>query len=370
MQEVPWPTDGWTYSSPEAQGMDNETLTNMMDFIAEREYPIHSVLVIRNGYAVFERYPHEYYTASHLTLLHSVTKSFVGTLVGIAIQQGLLDSVDENVLDFFPEYGVANPDPMKDDMTIEDLLTMTPGLDWDEWSSPYESGTGNTLIEMMESPDSVQYVLDRPMSDTPGEHWVYNGGASVLLGAIVQQISNQSTYDFAREYLFGPLGIQYSTWYGLSGGWCNTMGGLRLMTRDMAKLGLLYLNNGTWNGTQILPSEYIAHATLPIGLSNPLGPGFDYGWHWWMRSDLGIYFAYGRYGQKIMVAPEYNLVVAFTAYVPDDGYDPEFNLFRDYILQSINGVAGFPTVLLAGLSVAGVGALVIVALVFRRMKKQ
>jgi CubicO group peptidase (beta-lactamase class C family) len=370
LQEVPWPTDGWTYSSPEAQGMDNETLTNMMDFIAEREYPIHSVLVIRNGYAVFERYPHEYYTASHLTLLHSVTKSFVGTLVGIAIQQGLLDSVDENVLDFFPEYEVANPGPMKDDMTIEDLLTMTPGLDWDEWSSPYESGTGNTLIEMMESPDSVQYVLDRPMSDTPGEHWVYNGGASVLLGAIVQQISNQSTYDFAREYLFGPLGIQYSTWYGLSGGWCNTMGGLRLMTRDMAKLGLLYLNNGTWNGTQILPSEYIANATLPIGLSNPLGPAFDYGWHWWMRSDLGIYFAYGRYGQKIMVAPEYNLVVAFTAYVPDDGYDPEFNLFRDYILQSINGVAGFPTVLLAGLSVAGVGALVIVALVFRRMKKQ
>ena len=331
-----WPTDGWVYSTPQDQGMDNDTLCRMMDVIEDNEYPIHSVLIVRNGYAVFERYPHEYYPASHLKLLHSVTKSFAAALIGIALQQGLLESVDQNVLDFFPEYEVANQNPWKSDMTIRDLLTMTAGLEWDEWSSPYETGLENTLIEMTESPDSVQYVLDRPMSHEPGEHWVYNGGASVLLGAIVQQLSNMSTHEFAQTYLFEPLGIQYSTWYGLSGGWCNTMGGLRLMTRDITKLGLLYLHNGTWNETQILPAEYVTNSTIPINLPNPLGAHFGYGWHWWMRSDLGIYFAYGRHGQKIMVRPDLNLVVSFTAHVPDDGYNPEFELFDYYILESIS----------------------------------
>ncbi|MHA2152997.1 MAG: hypothetical protein ACXAAQ_13545 [Candidatus Thorarchaeota archaeon] len=123
-QEIPprdyWPTDGWRYSTPEEHGMNNDTLNEMMDLIEEQDYPIHSVLVIKDGYAVFEEYPHEYYPASHIKLLHSVTKSFTGALIGIAIQQGLISGVNETVLSFFPEYTVANPDPLKDSMTIED----------------------------------------------------------------------------------------------------------------------------------------------------------------------------------------------------------------------------------------------------------
>jgi CubicO group peptidase (beta-lactamase class C family) len=369
-QERPtyWPTDGWRYSSPEEQGMNNDTLNAMMDLIEEQEFPIHSVLVIKNGYAVYERYPHEYYPAGHLKLLHSVTKSFASSLIGIAIQQGLLSGVNETVLSFFPEYTIANPDPRKDAMTIEDLLTMTPGLEWDEWSYPYEDAENNTLRVMMNSPDAVQYVLDRPMSHTPGEHWVYNGGASLLLAAIIQQISNQTTHEFAQQYLFDPLGFSLSVWYTTSGGWCNSFGGLRLNTRDIAKLGFLYLNNGTWNGTQILPADYVANATEPIDLANPLGPSFGYGWHWWTRSDLGIYFAYGRYGQKIMVSPEHDLVVAFTAHVPDDGFDPEFDLFRDYILKSIVDDSVQMPVLEIGI-VSGISILVIIALVRYRSSK-
>jgi CubicO group peptidase (beta-lactamase class C family) len=330
-----WPTDGWRYTTPEEQGLDNDTLNDMMDFIEEQEYPIHSVLVIKNGYAVFERYPHEYYPSTHLTLLHSVTKSFTATLVGIALQQGFISRVNETVLSFFPEYTIDNPDSRKDTMTIKDLLTMTTGFDWGEWSIPYEDGYGNPLLEMMASSDAVQYVLDRPMLHTPGYYWDYNGGASVLLAALVQQASNQSTLSFANEYLFEPLGFGPSVWYEVAGGWRNAHGGLCLMTRDLAKLGYLYLNNGTWNETQIIPSNFVSNAILPIDLLNPLGANFGYGWHWWMRFDLGIYFAYGRHGQKIMVAPEHDLIVVFTANVPDDGYDPEFDLFRDYILQAI-----------------------------------
>ena len=365
-----WPTDGWRYSTPEEQGMDNDTLTNMMNHIEEEEYPIHSVLVIKNGYAVFERYPHEYYTANHLTLLHSVTKSFTGTLIGIAIEQGLIRGVNEKVLSFFPEYTIDNPDSRKDNMTIKDLLTMTAGLDWDEWSYPYEDTVNNDLRVMMDSPDAVQNVLDKPMSHTPGEHWIYNGGASLLLAAIVQKVSNQTTYEFAQQYLFNPLGFGSTHWYGTSGGWCNAFGGFRGTTRDIAKLGFLYLNNGTWNGTQILPSDYVWNATQPIDIENPLGPYFGYGWHWWMRSDLGIYFAYGRHGQKIMVVPEHDLVVVFTAYVPDDGYDPEFALFQDYILPLIVGSSDDTILLTLGiLSVSGIGVIAIIAFFrYKRMK--
>jgi CubicO group peptidase (beta-lactamase class C family) len=371
-QESPdyWPTDGWRYSTPEEHGMSNDTLNAMMDVITEQEYPIHSVLVIRNGYAVFEAYPHEYYPASHLKLLHSVSKSFAGALIGIAIQQGLLSGVNETVLSFFPEYEIANPDPRKDSMTIEDLLTMTSGIEWNEWAYPYEFGSGNPQMDMMESPDSVQFVLDRNMSHTPGEYWDYNAGASILLGAIVQQISNQTTEEFAEEYLFEPLGFGFSTWSEVSGGWCNTPSGLSLTTRDIAKLGFLYLNNGTWNGTQILPSDYISNSVEPIEIPNALGHPFGYGWHWWTRADLGIYFAFGRHGQKIMVAPEHDLVVAFTAHVPDDGYDPEFELFRDYILESIDGVPNpVPVPILEIITVTGIGVLAIVTVVVYRGKK-
>jgi CubicO group peptidase (beta-lactamase class C family) len=373
-QEIPirdyWPTDGWRYSTPEEEGMDNDTLNDMMNLIEEEEYPIHSVLVIKNGYAVFEEYPHQYYPASHLKLLHSVSKSFTSTLIGIAIEQGLLCGVNETVLSFFPEYVIANPDPRKDSMTIEDLLTMTAGLEWYEQGVPYEYGSGNSQMEMMASPDSVQYVLDRPMSHTPGEHWAYSAGASILLGAIVQQVANQTTEEFAEEFLFEPLGFGFSNWLEVSGGWCNAPSGLYLTTRDIAKLGFLYLNNGTWNGTQILPSDYVSNATEPIEIPNSFGSEFDYGWHWWIRADLGIYYAWGRHGQKIMVAPEYDLVVAFTAHVPDDGYDPEFELFRDYILPSIidSPFANTPVPVVEILAVSGIGILVIFA-VFQYRRK-
>jgi CubicO group peptidase (beta-lactamase class C family) len=342
----------------------------MMELIEDEDYPIYSVLVIKNGYVVFERYPHEYISENHLQLLHSVTKSFISALIGIAIHQGFIDGVNESVLNFFPEYTIANPDSRKDSITIQDLLTMTSGFDWDEWSTPYEYGSGNNLMEMMASSDAVQYVLDRPMSDTPGDHWVYNGGASVLLGAIVQQVSNQSTLSFALDYLFDPLGFGSSFWYTTSGGWINAHGGLSLTTRDLAKLGFLYLNNGIWNGTRILSPNFVLNTTTPIDLPNPLGSNFGFGWHWWMRSDLGIYFAYGRHGQKIMVAPEYDMVVVFTANVPDDGYDPEFMLFRDYILQAISTNTNDNSPLVTGiLSVSGFGIIIIVILYTYKRKR-
>ncbi|MFX1561425.1 MAG: serine hydrolase, partial [Promethearchaeota archaeon] len=120
-----WPTDGWRTRTPGEQGMSASVLNDMMDLIEEQEYPIDSILIIKNGYSVFEEYPGKYFFNTSLKLLHSVSKSFVSILIGIALQQGLLDNVSQRVLDFFPEYEFANPDPRKDSITIEHLLTMT-----------------------------------------------------------------------------------------------------------------------------------------------------------------------------------------------------------------------------------------------------
>jgi CubicO group peptidase (beta-lactamase class C family) len=214
---------------------------------------------------------------------------------------------------------------------------MTPGFDWDEWSYPYVYPGDNPIMNMMYSTDAVEYVLNRSMVYEPGEHWEYNGGASVLLGAIIQQIYDDQLYFVFREQLFDHIGVDYFNLPALPGGWYNVMGGFGLRTVDMAKLGFLYLNNGNWNGTQLIPEDFVVHSISPIEHENPLGPQFGYGWHWWLRSDLGIYFAYGRHGQKIMVSPEHDMIVVFTASVADDEYDPEFDLLRNYILRSILG---------------------------------
>ena len=370
-----WPTDGWRSRTPGDQGMSASVLNEMMDLIEEQEYPIDSILIIKNGYSVFEEYPGRYFYNTSLKLLHSVSKSFVSILIGIALQQGLLDNVSQLVLDFFPEYEFANPDPRKDSITIEHLLTMTPGYDWDEWSAPYDDPENNTLVAMMYSSDAVQYVLDRPMVYEPGEHWAYNGGASVLLGAIIQQIYDDSTRDVAEEHLFAPLGVDYFSLYILPSLWYNTMGGLSLNTNAMAKLGFLYLNNGTWNGTQIVPADYVTNSIEPIEHPNPLGPQFGYGWHWWLREDLGIYFAYGRYGQKIMVSREHDMVVVFTANVGDYEYDPEFDLYNNYILRSISvGPDGdnplqIPPEIIIGLAIGSIVTIPLLVVFIKRIRK-
>jgi CubicO group peptidase (beta-lactamase class C family) len=370
-----WPTNRWRNSTPGEHGMSAQILNNMMTYMENQDYPIDSVLIIKDGYKVLEKYPGKYISNITLHAQHSVGKSVVSILLGVAFQEGMLDTVSQHVLDFFPEYDYLDFDPGWENITIEHLLTMTPGFDWDEWAHPYVYPGENPVMNMMYSQDSVEFVLNRSMVYEPGEHWEYNGGASTLLGAIIQKVYNDRLDIVFRDHLFNHLGITYFNLPVLPGGWYNVMGGFRLRTTDMAKLGFLYLNNGTWNGTQIVPAGYVANCTRPIEQEISLGPSFGYGWHWWLRSDLGIYFAYGRYGQKIMVSQEHNMVVVFTAGVGDDEYDPEFDLYGNYILQSVmagpdgdNPPGLSPEVIIAVAIIGIVSVPVVVALVQRIRK--
>ncbi|UCE11754.1 MAG: serine hydrolase [Candidatus Thorarchaeota archaeon] len=332
-----WPTDDWRNSTPEAEGMNPSVLNDMLDFIDAEDYPIDSVFIVKNGYVVFEEHPTGYYGPDSRHEMHSVTKSFASTLIGIALQQGLLDNVSQLLLDFFPEYTQQNPDPRWNEITIEHLLTMSAGFEWDESTLPYTDPNVNDIGGMIASDDAVQFVLDKPMLYTPGEHWHYSGGVSLLLGAIIEQIYDRGTRRFADDFLFDPLGIDSVSWFAMPGGWLNTYGGaLRVRPRDMAKLGYLYLNNGTWNDTQILPADYVQNATYPHFTNLPFPPDFTgYGWQWWLLRDLETFAALGRAGQKIIVSREHDMITVFTASVPDNAYDPEFDLYFDYIIESI-----------------------------------
>ncbi len=377
-----WPTNGWRNSTPEEEGMSASILNNMLDFIEEQDYPIDSVFIVKNGYAVFEDYPSGLYHSTRKHDLHSATKSFTSTLIGIALQQGFIGSIDEHLLDFFPEYTIANPDSRKNDITIEHLLTMSAGLEWDESSLPYTDPEINDLGGMIASSDVVQFVLDLPMSYNPGEHWLYSGGVSTLLGAIIQQIPGYTTLSFAEEFLFEPLGFGYTTWYLYPGGWYNTQGGLRLNTRDMAKLGFLYLNNGTWNGTQIISADYVTNATTPHFTDLYYPPQFaGYGWQWWLMPDMETFLAAGRMGQKIIVSRELDIVVVFTARVGDLEYDPEFDLYNNYILQSIlagpdnessttSEVTARADIVVASVSITSIALIGVLVLFFRHRKSK
>jgi CubicO group peptidase (beta-lactamase class C family) len=355
--------------------MSAQILNEMMDHIENQDYPIDSVLIVKDGYLVLEEYPGAYTYNFTLKILHSVSKSIVSILLGVALEQGIIDNVSQYVLDFFPEYAYLSPDPGWYNITIEHLLTMTPGFEWDEWSYPYVYPGDNPIMNMMYSADSVEYVLNRSMVYEPGVHWEYNGGASTLLGALIQNACGVSLYQVFGDHLFDRIGVDYYSVYPLPGGWFNVMGGIGLRPIDMAKLGFLYLNNGTWNGTQIVPADFVFNSTQPINHDNPLGPDFGYGWHWWLRHDLGVYFAYGRHGQKIMVSEEHDMVVVFTANVGDDEYDPEFDLYRDYILRSVtagpdgDNLQGMPPEVLLGVAVVVLLTVPIVVVLAKRVRK-
>ncbi|MFX1534103.1 MAG: serine hydrolase domain-containing protein, partial [Promethearchaeota archaeon] len=365
-----WPTTGWLESVPEQQGMNSAKLKQMIDYINNLNFAIDSVVVVRHGYIVLE----EYFNPSvsnqdSLHFVYSVTKSFSSALIGIAIQKGFIDNVNQKVVDFFPNRMIANLDSRKQNMTLEHLLTMSTGLEWDEWTYSYDDSR-NDVRRMINSGDEVQFVLDRPMVNDPGKEWVYSTGASHLLSAIIEQTTEYNTLEFANEFLFGPLGITDVYWGQDSQGLYYGGFDLYLRARDMAKFGYLYLNNGTWDSEQIVSTDWIANST---DTAFPRGGSRGYGYQWWTYPQLGIYYASGLYAQSIFVVPNYNLVVVFTANIRS-GSNPEHDLLFDYIIPAvINNVDATPfefdillPVLLIALTIPVIAAVVMIIRTRRR----
>jgi CubicO group peptidase (beta-lactamase class C family) len=250
--------------------MDPHKLADMLATIQARQMKIHSFLIIRHGYLLSETYWGGYHPDTQHDL-QSVGRSFTATLIGIALDKGYLDGLDQRILDFFPGRTFANLDEQEAAMTLEDVLTMRTGLDWQE-----SSGDSSA---MQSSPDWIQFLLDKPMVEPPGTRWNYCSGCSHILSVILQETMGMNPRDFAEQYLFKPLGISGVRWTTDPDGIPYGAGGFGLTPRDVAKLGYLYLRDGEWDGQQIVSSEWVKKATQ-THVDVPVDEHFGYGYHW------------------------------------------------------------------------------------------
>ncbi|TET12454.1 MAG: class C beta-lactamase-related serine hydrolase [Candidatus Thorarchaeota archaeon] len=337
-QEFPerdyWPTDRWKNSTPEEQGMDSALLNEMMDRIDENGVHTDSIVIVKNGYLVFEEYPRTNYDIDSRHIIHSCTKSYTSALVGIAIEEGYIESVDSKLIDLLPNRTIDNLDARKESITLDHLLTMTSGFEWDEWTEPYSSYL-NSHYQMWFASNNVQHILDTPMAYDPGEVWTYSSGGSHLLGAIVTEATGSYLFDFAIDKLFTPLGIQASNifWPQDNQGQYWGSGGVEMVPRDMAKFGYLYLNNGTWDGEQVIPSEWVKQSADTLVDFNDYS-GYSYQWWTYPTDIVNVYAAVGYRGQYIFVIPELDMVVVFTSSVPPSSGVLQPAILFDYIIPA------------------------------------
>ncbi len=309
-----WPTEDWQTSTPENQGMDSESLVELLSYYRENTTNIHSMLIIRNGNIGLDACFYPFTPGGTVHDVASVTKSITSVLIGIAIDQGFIESVEQPLLSFFPERAIANLDANKEKITLENLLTMTSGF-----TCGYQPGE-KEHNEMFSSEDWVQFVLDLPMARGPGQEYAYCSGNSHLLSAILTKATGMSMLDFAQKHLFTPLGINEVIWppdpQGITRGW----GDLHLHPRDLAKIGYLYLNNGLWEGKQLLSAAWVERSTQTrvdraVKTNTFIRPGRDYGYAWHLVSEgpfSGMYYAAGRGGQSLSVLPGANIVTVIT----------------------------------------------------------
>jgi CubicO group peptidase (beta-lactamase class C family) len=338
---APWPTKAWPESTPKAEGLDSAPLEAFDRDLASGKYGyVDSMLVIRHGKVVYEKtydrsadylrlfagkgapgiynyYDpgwHPFYKGTKLHTMQSVSKSVTSALVGIAIGEGKLPGVDAKAMPYHADFRIAS-DPRRDRMTLADILTMRTGIRWDEESTEYTDPRNNCAV-MEGKEDWVRYVLEQPMADDPGKVFVYNSGATELLSYLIRKATGQQADDYAKEHLFAPLGIEYF-WKRTPMGLADTEGGLYLTPRDLAKIGLLYLHDGVWDGRRLLPEGWAAASTKAHTTTSE--KGYDYGYQWWvMPGGDGLthsgYNAWGYGGQHLLVVPDLDLIAVFTGW--------------------------------------------------------
>ena len=307
-------------STPEAQGVSSADIRAFVEAADKEIHALHSFMLVRHGYVVAEGWwkPE---AADKPHVMHSLSKSFNSTAVGLAVAEGKL-SIDDPVLKFLPEYAPAEPSAKLKAMRVRDLLTMTTGHETEAKFSTNEPW--------------VQTFLAHPVPHKPGSHFLYNTAGSYTLSAIVQKVTGQTVLEYLRPRLFAPLGIENPEWGSSPQG--VTLGGygLKIRTEDIAKFGQLYLQKGKWNGKQLVPAAWVEQATSKQ-VSNGSDPTKDwdqgYGFQFW-RCRHGAFRGDGANGQFCVVLPEQDAVIAITADTRD--MQAELNVVWDKLLPALH----------------------------------
>jgi CubicO group peptidase (beta-lactamase class C family) len=317
----------WSPTAPEAQGMDSTKLRTGLTKLGDNS-SLFSVLVIRHDRLVAERYYHGS-GAQRSNNVHSASKSILQALVHIAVAKGDIGSLDDPVADYLPGYfGNASADKKR--ITIRHMLNMRSGLDWTEDS---------TESQVEKTSNWVQAILDRPLKSVPGTTYNYSSGNTHVVSAVLQKATRTSTCQFAHQYLFGPMGITAEHWgrdpQGIFSGGYNVY----LTPREMAKFGLLYLQDGKWAGRQLVPHDAVRAAQARTA---QVDDTFAYSEGWWMNtvSERSTYFAWGYGGQFIYVIPSVDTVLVTSENTGNSSVNKEINpreFIRDYLLPAITG---------------------------------
>ncbi len=306
---APQSGENFENSTPQEQGLD-PMLVARLYYNAEKVQTIKSLLVLKDGKLIAEKYYHDG-AVDEPARIQSVTKSFTSALAGIAISQGLIPSVDEKAAQYFPELTVA--DPRKNSISIRQMLQMRAGFPWEE-STP-------ELFEILYHGFQPSLFADIPLASDPGTKFDYSNITSHLLGVVVARAAGEDLLSFANENLFGPLGIRPSEWIRDWEGYYNGHADLFITPRDMAKFGLLYLNEGEYNGTRILPEEWVSDSLASYSKDAwyyKIGPNVGdvgYGYQWWSATagEHRYQFAWGHGGQQIALVDDLVMVIVVTA---------------------------------------------------------
>ncbi len=333
----------WLEGEPEDYGFKWNKIA--ATYLVAEEMPfLRSVLILRYGELLAEWYFNDgsRYEAEHI---HSASKSFMSALIGIAFREGYLTDLDQKMLEFFPEYITPELDPRKHEITIRHLLQMQAGINFND--------SGNEWLAYHGSPDWVKYAIELPLVHSPGEGWHYGTPQTNLLSAILTRASNMSTREFAEQFLFDPLNISIAQWYQDPQGYYTGGHEMYFTPRDLATFGLLYLNNGSLGGEQIVPSEWVKDSVTDYangqvetdvamtgGLESDFYKDTGYGYQWWIKEMNGYhsYSARGLGGQFIFCFPELDMVVVTTATgTVFDTYPGQYEGIMDLIERNILG---------------------------------
>jgi CubicO group peptidase (beta-lactamase class C family) len=350
--------DGWKTAAADSAGVDPRRLAALTESLrAWPELGVHAILIERSGSLIYEEYfdgfDQRWGTSIGRVVmnreskhdLRSVTKSVVSALAGIALGEGAIKSLDQPVLQWFPEYADLDTADRRR-VTLAHVLGMTSGLEWNE-EIPY-TDPRNDEIRMTRDADPLRYALSRAFAFDPGAEFNYNGGMTQVMAAVIERATRTPIEDYARAKLFEPLGITDVEWLGDLAGMPSAASGLRLRARDATKFGSLYLHDGRWNGRQVIPADWVQRSTRRHFRFRPrtgvdAGGEFGYAYFWWYScypTPAGLIEARAGVGngqQRVYVLPGMDMVVTIFAgrYNDPIGSTLGSRILRDHIVPAV-----------------------------------
>ncbi len=304
---TPLTQENWEVSTPEDQGLDPDLVAELY-YNASQLETLYGLMVFKDGYLVAE----DYFNVGSPDLqvnIHSVTKSITSALVGIALDQGCLASLDQRMMDFFPEFADKVTDPRKNQITVRQMLQMRAGYPWEE--------SNEELFNLLMTGFRPSNLVDVPLVRDPGSDFDYSNLTSHLLGMVVARACDTDLKSFAQENLFSPLGIEPAFWQTDWEGNFLGYSDIELSVQDMAKFGLLYLNDGQYEGQQIVPADWVQDSLQTYSEKAwkiRVGRNWrdnGYGYQWWSVHPGGHRYnlAWGHGGQQIALLDELDMVI-------------------------------------------------------------